>query len=121
VNCRKLDFFKDLCQATDNFPPTITPQNFSRQIFLPRGHSHRISFQMLRRLLFATFLVAAAMGLPQTVPSSPFLPPPSAGAGVVAGTTPLGGGVGVGAVSAYPSQPYIPDLGADLELVKVNF
>jgi hypothetical protein len=40
---------------------------------------------------------------------------------VVAGTTPLGGGVGVGAVSAYPSQPYIPDLGADLELVKVKF
>jgi hypothetical protein len=31
---------------------------------------------------------------------------------------PLGGGVGVGAVSAFPSQPYIPDIGADTELVK---
>ncbi len=58
------------------------------------------------------------MGLPQTVPPPPFLPPASAGAGVAVGTTPLGGGVGVGAVSTFPSQPYIPDIGADIELVK---
>jgi hypothetical protein len=74
---------------------------------------------MLRRFL-VTLLVSAAMGLPQTVPPPPFLPPASAGAGVAVGTTPLGGGVGVGAVSAFPSQPYIPDVGADIELVKVS-
>jgi hypothetical protein len=76
---------------------------------------------MMLRHFLVTLLVSAAMGLPQTVPPPPFLPPASAGAGVAVGTTPLGGGVGVGAVSAFPSQPYIPDVGADIELVKVSF
>ncbi len=77
---------------------------------------------MFRRVI-ATLLVSAAMGLPQTAPPPqppPFLPPPSSGAGVAVGSTPLGGGVGVGVVSAFPSQPYIPDLSSDVELVQVT-
>ena len=64
-----------------------------------------------------------ALGVPQggqVVPPPPFLPPAAAGAGIAAGSTPIGGGVGVGAVSAFPSQPYIPDVSSDVELVQVR-
>ena len=70
--------------------------------------------------IFALLLVSAvAVALPQVAPP-PFLPPASAGAGVAVGNTPLGGGVGVGIVSAFPSQPFIPDISSDVELVKVR-
>ena len=82
------------------------------------NYYQRTYTEMMLRHFVVTLLVSEAMGLPQTVPPPPFLPPASAGAGVAVGTTPLGGGVGVGAVSAFPSQPYIPDIGADIELVK---
>ncbi len=83
-----------------------------------KNYYQRPYTEMMLRHFLVTLLVSAAMGLPQTVPLPPFLPSASAGAGVAVGTMPLGGGVGVGAVSAFPSQPYIPDIGANIELVK---